>query len=321
MKKFLKKITRFIDLLLLPFVYPSAGLLKIIRIAGVKSLPLCKNALIQMGVFPVRNHYYEPQFDFRNIKRPFSDERFLTGIEWNISEQIHLLDQLIYADELVNTPTGNIKDNNLQFHFNNGYFESGDAEYWYQIIRAKKPGRIFEIGSGYSTLMAIKAIQKNRGASPGYTCNHVCIEPFEARWLEKTSVSLIRKKIEEVEISFFSELEENDILFIDSSHIIRPEGDVTYIFLQLLPSLNKGVIVHVHDIFSPRNYLSEWLNEDVLFWNEQYLLEAFLTGNNAWKIIGSLNYLHHNYYEELKKVCPYLNPDREPGSFYIQKSI
>lgn len=109
------------------FIYPSAGLLKIVKIAGVKRLPLCKNALTQVGVFPIRNHNYEPQFDFKNIKRPFSDERYLTGIEWNINEQINLLDQLIYAEELVNIPTGEVKNSNLQFHFNNGYFESGDA--------------------------------------------------------------------------------------------------------------------------------------------------------------------------------------------------
>ncbi len=138
-------------------------------------------------------------------------------------------------------------------------------------------------------------------------------------WLEKTEVTVIREKVENVDISFFSELGEGDILFIDSSHIIRPEGDVLFEYLQLLPTLKKGVIVHVHDIFSPRNYPEVWLRDDVRFWNEQYLLEAFLTHNASWDVIGSLNYLHHNHYEELKKVCPFLTQDREPGSFYLQK--
>jgi hypothetical protein len=138
-------------------------------------------------------------------------------------------------------------------------------------------------------------------------------------WLEKTNVSVIRKKVEDVELSFFSTLQENDILFIDSSHIIRPQGDVLFEYLELLPTINKGVIVHIHDIFSPRNYLKSWLEDEVRFWNEQYLLEAFLCHNNSWKIIGALNYLHHNHYEKLKSVAPFLTPDREPGSFYIQK--
>ena len=77
--------------------------------------------------------------------------------------------------------------------------------------------------------------------------------------------------------------------------------------------------MHVHDIFSPRNYPERWLKDEVRFWNEQYLLEAFLSHNREWKIIGALNYLHHNAYQDLKAIAPYLTPDREPASFYIKK--
>jgi hypothetical protein len=167
--------------------------------------------------------------------------------------------------------------------------------------------------------MAIKAIISNQEEDPGYQCKHVCIEPYEMPWLEETGVSVHRKKIEDIDPAFFSELEENDILFIDSSHIIRPQGDVLYEYLELLPTLNAGVTVHIHDIFSPRNYLRHWLEDEVRFWNEQYLLEAFLSNNRDWKITGALNYLHHNYYDKLKSVAPFLTPAREPGSFYIQK--
>ncbi len=138
-------------------------------------------------------------------------------------------------------------------------------------------------------------------------------------WLERTGVSIIRKKIEDVDKVLFSELGENDILFIDSSHIIRPQGDVLFEYLELLPSLSKGVIVHIHDIFSPKDYRDDWMRKEVKFWNEQYLLEAFLTSNRDWKIIGALNFLHHNYFENLRDKCAFLTPDREPGSFYIQK--
>jgi hypothetical protein len=94
---------------------------------------------------------------------------------------------------------------------------------------------------------------------------------------------------------------------------------VLFEYLELLPTLRKGVIVHVHDIFSPRNYPKKWLVEDVKLWNEQYLLEAFLSFNRSWKILGALNYLHHHHYADLKNAAPYLTPDREPGSFYIQR--
>lgn len=317
MKKLILRFLPVADFLLVPFVYPSGWLLKNVRRAGVQNLPRCKNALMKIGVFPIRNHYYEPQFDNRKTKQPLSQDRILPGINWNTTEQLRILDTLSYSHELADMPQK--KSTRFEFHLNNGAFESGDAEYWYQLIRAVKPKRIFEIGSGNSTLLAIKAIRRNREQDPNYKCKHVCIEPYEMPWLEETGVLVVRKVIEDVELSFFSELEENDILFIDSSHIIRPQGDVLFEYLELLPALSKGVIVHAHDIFSPKNYLKQWLEDEVKFWNEQYLLEAFLSHNSSWKIIGSLNLLHHNYYDKLKSVAPFLTPDREPGSFYIQK--
>ena len=93
--------------------------------------------------------------------------------------------------------------------------------------------------------------------------------------LEKIGVTVIRQKVEGLGKAVFAELEKGDILFIDSSHIIRPQGDVLFEYLESLPSLNRGVIVHIHDIFSPKDYLKEWVTNEVRFWNEQYLLEAF----------------------------------------------
>lgn len=318
MKRLIKKTLPAADLLLMLPVYLAAGLLKTVRFAGVHHLPLCKKALLQVGVFPVRNHYYEPQFDHRTPDPEFSQDRNLPGIQWNLPGQLEQLKQFVFAQELKDLPQK--KSESLQFYLNNGAFESGDAEYWYQLIRAVKPRRIVEIGSGNSTLMAIRAVEKNRAENSGYRCEHVCVEPYEMPWLEQSGVTVIRSRVEKTGIDLFSRLEENDILFIDSSHIIHPQGDVLFEYLELLPSLKKGVIVHIHDIFSPKNYPRPWLQDEVRFWNEQYLLEAFLTHNSAWEVIGALNYLHHHQYDKLKAVAPFLTPDREPGSFYIRKT-
>ena len=90
-------------------------------------------------------------------------------------------------------------------------------------------------------------------------------------------------------------------------------------YLHLLPSLRPGVIVQVHDIFSPADYPREWIVDEVRFWNEQYLLEAFMTHNRDWKILGSLAWLARYHYATLKVVAPHMTPDRLPGSFYIQR--
>jgi hypothetical protein len=306
------------DIALAPLTYIAGCILKLVRRAGVHRLPKCKNALLKVGVFPIRNHYHEPRFDYRH-SIDFRKERFLPGIEWNISGQTELLNKLIFSGELLQVPVNRPKSPHATFFMNNYTFMSGDAEYWYQIIRALKPSRIYEIGSGNSTLMAVNAVNMNRKQDKSYRCEHVCIEPYEMPWLESTGVSVIREKVETLSVEFFRRLEASDVLFIDSSHVIRPGGDVLFEYLELLPSLNPGVIVHIHDIFSPRDYPSRWVVDEVKFWNEQYLVEAFLTNNPNWEILGSLNYLHHNHYDKLKSVAPSLTPESEPGSFYIRK--
>jgi hypothetical protein len=307
------------DIFLFPFVLFSAVILLIVRRIGFKRLKKCKLALLKVGIMPIRNHYYEPLFDKRNLSKPLSDNRQLPGIDWNIPGQIELLDEFHFSNELANIPNHNVDD--LSFNFNNGAFEPGDAEYWYNLIRLKKPKKIIEVGSGHSTKMAQLAIKQNEKENDRYACEHVCIEPYEMPWLEKLDVEVIREKVENVNKDIFKTLNSNDILFIDSSHMIRPQGDVLFEYLELFPTLNDGVIVHVHDIFSPKDYPEEWVLGEVKFWNEQYLLEAFLTYNSSWKIIGALNFLHHNYYELLKDKCNRLTPKFEPGSFYIQRRI
>lgn len=323
MKKFLKKVIKFIysstlfDLFLAPFVFFAALLFWMVRRIGFKHLKITKRVLLKVGVIPIRNHYYEPLFDPKNLNKPLSDERYLPGILWNTEEQLQILDSFNYADEF--TPIPDEYQDDLIFNFNNGSFIAGDAEYLYNIIRLRKPKRIVEIGSGNSTKIARLAVLANKRESGLYHCEHLCIEPYEMQWLEKLGIEIIRKKVEDNNQHIFDKLEAGDLLFIDSSHMIRPQGDVLYEFLELLPTLKKGVIVHIHDIFSPRDYLESWVTGEIRLWNEQYLLEAFLTSNSDWEIIGSVNFLRHNYYDKLKAKCPRLTKDSEPGSFYIEK--
>lgn len=303
------------DVVMSPFVLASGFVLKMVRKAGVQNLPVSRGALRKVGVFPVRDHYYEPQIDFRGSP-DFSLDRTLPGINWNETGQLAFLGRLTYADELQNVAAWR---GELEYTLDNNQFGAGDADFWYQLIRATKPRRIFEIGSGNSTKMAVRAIKRNRQDDPSYSCKHVCVEPYEMPWLEKTGVTVVRSKVETLDVSFFSELESGDVLFIDSSHVIRPHGDVLYEYLQLLPTLKPGVIVHVHDIFSPKNYSAQWIEKDVRFWNEQYLLEAFLTHNDRWEIVGALNFLKHKHFVRFKSAAPLLKSDSEPGSFYMRK--
>lgn len=183
MNKFSLKLISVIDIFILPFVYPSALLLKFIRKVGIQRVPKSKNALLNIGVFPIKNHYYEPQFDFRDKKYSFSEERRLPGIDFNIKKQLKFLSKLKFSEEFKELKKYNTDD--VFFDWNSGVFSVGDAEFWYQLIRLKKPRRIIEIGSGNSTLLAIRAVYQNRKENPNYLCKHICIEPYEMPWLEK----------------------------------------------------------------------------------------------------------------------------------------
>ena len=315
----MKLIFGTIDILGVPFVFLAGYLLLALRKMGVGRFPLLRKTLSRVGVFPISDHYYEPLFNTQALKNPLSAVRNLPGIDWGGEGQVAFLEKLNFADELKDLPQSRASE--AEFYINNKSFGAGDAEYWYSLIRAVKPKRIIEIGSGNSTLMAFRALKKNRESDAGYQCEHICIEPYEQPWLEKTGAKIIRECVENLPLSFFGQLGNNDILFIDSSHIIRPQGDVLCEYLQILPTLNPGVIVHVHDIFSPHDYPRAWVVDQVRFWNEQYLLEAFLTHNNQWEILGGLNYLRHHHFDELKTVCPYLMEDSEPGSFYMRRKI
>jgi len=317
LKSVLRSILPLIDFALLVPVIFSGLAMKAFRRIGAGRLPRSKACLLMLGVFPVRDHYYEPMFHPRHLRHALEDERDLPGIDWSEGEQLALLEKLDFSSEIIGL--WDLPTVPPHFHIHNGGFEAGDAEYWYSAVRYFKPARIVEIGSGNSTIVAKQAIVQNRQENSGYKCEHTCIEPYEAPWLEATGVHVLRKRVEDVDRGIFSSMCKNDILFIDSSHVIRPQGDVLTEILQILPRLASGVIVHVHDIFSPRDYSNAAIVGEVSFWNEQYLLEAFLTQNKEWKIIGALNYLQHRKHAALKNVCPYLTAGSEPGSFYIRR--
>jgi len=310
-----KPLFRIFDLFSAPFVFIFLPVLKIIRKYGVENFPLNRKSFLSVGVFPVCNHYYEPQLIYSegfDAKKPRK-----LHVNFNLTGQLENLARLQYVDELKDFPV-NGKVLEYTFYVNNPSFGPGDCDMYYLMIRNLKPKRVIEIGSGYSTLVAIEAVKKNR--AEGYTTEMTCIEPYEMDWLEKKNeIKVVRESVEKMDMAVFKTLQEGDILFIDSSHIIRPENDVLFEYLELLPELNKGVVIHIHDIFSPRHYRSEWLQEEFRFWNEQYLLEAFLYYNDTFEIMYTLNHLKNDAFAESLKVLTHLTPESEPASFWMRK--
>lgn len=319
MKSFFKYIAPAIDVVALIFVVISALILKIYRKLGAKNLKLSTKALKSIGIFPIRDHYYEPLFNDNKLRFDLADVRELPGLNLNTEKQLCFLKNLNFQGDFEDFLIRQKHRNNIsRFDINNGSFKSGDAEFLFNFLRFTKPNRVIEVGCGASTKIISAALEINNSES-GEQFQHVCIEPYERPWLEEfPNIELKRERVECVELGIFQNLQPNDLLFIDSSHMIRPQGDVVAEYLKIIPSLGKGVYVHVHDIFTPRDYLENWISNKIVFWNEQYLLEALLSNNPSFEVIAALNFLKHDHYDELKKICPHLNKAREPGSFYFR---
>lgn len=285
-----------------------------------RNLPLARAAFDRAGVSVVRHHYYEPAFHPRAIRKPLDAERALPGVDLNAQAQLALVAEFRWRAELEAIPL--VKPAQNRFGYVNGRYGEGDAEMFYNMIRRFRPKRIVEVGSGQSTLLALLAIAANRRDDPAYDCRITCIEPFEQPWLETLGVEVIRRPVEDCPDEIIRSLEADDIFFIDSSHVIRPQGDVLHLFLHLLPQLNPGVFVHVHDVFVPRDYPEKWLVADRRLWNEQYLLEAFLTFNSAYEVVLAVNWLANNHRERLGEACPMLlrKPEKQPGAFWMRRA-
>jgi len=321
MNKLKYLIANLLDLFFVPITFLSTLWLRIIRRIGISRTPASRFIFRKVGIYPISDHFYEPLYHLSQLSRPLHTKRNLSGIDWNMEEQMSILNRFNYSEELMRFPMEKVEAN--QYWFNNVSFGPGDSEYLYSIIRLFKPERIIEVGSGFSTLMTLAAVAQNRKEDKTYNCIITCIEPYLQPWLEKLEIDLVRKRVENVDHRIFEELKANDILFLDSSHIIRPQGDVNDLYLEVLPVLKPGVLVHSHDIFTPDDYPERWFTQLVRMWNEQYLLEAFLSFNHDFRIIGSLHFLSSRYPDALCEKCPVLRkvmPEFKPGSFWIARN-
>jgi hypothetical protein len=270
-------------------------------------------------------HFYQPIPDTQTLPEALWDRPSeLVGIDMNDSGQLDLLRRHFpkFRDEYEQIP---IKSNGDGFHLNNTLFGGTDALVAYCMVRQFQPRLIIEIGSGLSSLLLAEAALRNDSSAL------ICIEPFPRKFVRKGFPglqSLIEKKVQDIDLEFFSRLDSRDLLFIDSCHTVKIGGDVNYLFLEVLPRLKPGVIVHVHDIFLPFEYRRDWVMDEFRFWSEQYLLQAFLTFNSEFEVLMANYYLARRYQEDLKAAFPILenlktvrpNSGRwDGGSFWMRR--
>ena len=262
----------------------------------------------KIGVHVLRPHFYSPVPTVCELDDGIWHSND-AGIAWDDRAYARLLQELSrFAGDFGRI----IESGGWDPH--NPAFTHNDASAYYCMIRRLRPGRIIEVGGGYSTRLAALAAE---AVGSGQV---TCIEPHPGEPLDGLDVRLIKSRVQDVDPGEFAKLQEGDILFVDSSHVSKIGSDINHLFFKVLPAVARGVHVHFHDIFLPYEYRRDWIKEKMLFWNEQYLLRAFLMGNAEWDVTLPVCRLSRTSPDLLQKACPSPTGTVTGGSFWMRRS-
>lgn len=270
-------------------------------------------------------HFYSPVVDTaaaaqrRDAIWPANPD--VRGIDFNDAGQVQVLTELFprfigdydypeHADP--DRPASSFYTQNTQFTWL-------DARALFVLLRAWRPRRVVEVGSGFSSLLIADV---NRRWLDG-AIDVTCIEPFPRAFLRERIAGISRvveQEVQRVPLATFAALGPGDVLFIDSSHVAKTGSDVNFLFFDVLPLLAKGVRIHVHDIFLPHDYLPQWVLEENRSWNEQYVLRALLMYSNAFRVEFGSSYAFHAHLPLVVKALAHPKGHAfAGGSFWMTK--
>ena len=265
--------------------------------------------------------YYSPLVSVPRLRSSFARwnrPSALHGIEYDVEKMKSEFSDLLsrYLDEFSLIPPYAALQ---KTGFGPGY-TAIDALTLYMMVRHLKPRRYIEVGSGLSTFYCSLAAERN--AAECYPLEITCIEPHPFEKLRTIpGIKVLEMEVQDAATSLFQQLRENDILFIDSSHVLKIDGDVPFLYLEVLPNLHTGVVTHIHDVPFPYNipYPPQlWVlgQEWPMLWNEAMVLQALLCFNDKFKITMSTPLIR--YYDEsfLKSRIPFYETlEQNPNTF------
>jgi len=258
--------------------------------------------------FAPPGHFYSPMPSQDEVNRDAarlfgSPNRIIPGIDLNEVKQLALLEEIKRYYRDLSFPVH--KSHGRRYFYENPMYGYSDAIFLYGIIRHADPKRIVEVGSGHSSCAMLDTIDLHLDRQVESTF----IEPYPDRLLsllrpeDLGRVKILTERVQDVGLDPFLALDRNDILFIDSSHVMKTGSDVNYLLGEILPRLRLGVYVHFHDIFYPFEYPNEWVSGGRA-WNEAYALRAFLAFNEAFEIVLFNTYLERFHKEIFERDMP-----------------
>jgi hypothetical protein len=280
-----------------------------------ETLRVVQRALRPLGLDVTRRHFYSPIPPTSLPDSTWDGQRELRGIHFDLDEQMQWVARRVepYAEEF--QPP--VVISGYRFEYGNKSFGHGDADVLYSVVRSRKPKRLVELGSGNSSVVIRLALERNR--AEGYECLYEVYDPYPNDLLAGTAMAMdvVPLPAERVPAAAFTQLDDGDVLFVDTTHTVRIGGDVVKIILDSLPLLKPGVLVHFHDIPMPYEY-SRALIEEGFYWAEQYLLQAFLAYNGAFEVVAGLRALSLERREAFARITPSII-DGAPISLWIER--
>jgi hypothetical protein len=271
-----------------------------------------KRAAGALGFDLVQQHYYSP-IPGRLPEGIWKERSPLSGVRWDLDTCLDWLGQIRpFTAEF--SPPIRLSDR-YEFRYENESFGNGDADVLYGVIRAVKPKRILELGSGHSSVIIHLATKRN--AADGSPCEHRIFDPYPTDHLGILDIA--STPTEMLPMEEITNLSAGDILFVDTTHAVRIGGDVLRVVLDLLPMTNPGVLIHLHDIFLPYQYPRAFFEDHEYYWAEQYLLQAFLAFNSQFEIVAPLHALFRDRTRAFSVLVPSVNDGGYPGSFWFRR--
>jgi len=243
--------------------------------------------------------------------------RRLPGIKLDDARALAFMETLgRYPSELESVPYERVAGE--AFWFGNGWFTDFDAASLYALLRHLKPLRYVELGCGFSSLISCRALSRN--ADEGSPCDAVYADPQPRLDIaERLSCGrLIMARVQDLPFDLFTNLEAGDVLFIDTSHVLKLQSDVVYALVTILPSLKPGVWIHVHDMFTPYDYPLEWVTNPLFSCNEQYAVEGLVSGGDRYSVELPLYLLWREHRAAMTKFFP--RGRLRPQGFWLRRS-
>lgn len=268
-------------------------------------------------------HFYSPVISINDIKKRQSEiwkdteADGIQGIDLQTNKQLELVESFTQYYKDLPFSAGN--KNKTRYQLENDYYSYTDGIVLYSIIRHFQPKRIIEIGSGFSSAVMLDTNElffDNK-------IDLIFIEPYPERLnsllTEKDMKQdlIIPADVQTVSLDEFKKLQAGDILFVDSTHVVKTGSDVNYILFEIFPVLQSGVLIHFHDVFYPFEYPKNWVLEG-RNWNEVYFLKAFLMYNKHFKIRLFSHYLHEHH-QEVFSGMP-LSYKNTGGNLWLEKN-